>query len=180
MNGALFAAEEVPRDEVPDERYTTRSTMAWVLGTLGIAAFDLDVAACLESHKAPRYFSAADDGLARPWDAPRVWCNPPYSDLTPWVKKAWAESRRAGGPWLIAMLIPANRCEQPFWQEEIEPHRDRVASGLRSHFLPGRVQFGFPGNPEARGWKSSPPFGCVLLVWLSRLARAPSESDRSA
>lgn len=163
LNGDLFPVDG-RRAEMPDERYTTRTTLELCKRLAGVDAFDLDVAACDEAHCAPRYFTIATNGLERPWDADRVWCNPPYSDLGPWVTKAW-DAIRYSEPSLIAMLIPANRAEQPFWQEHVEPYRDAFGKLLTTHHLPGRVQFGFPGNPDATGWKSSPPFGCVLLVW---------------
>jgi len=88
-----------------------------------------------------------------------VWCNPPFSDLTPWVEKAWVS--RA----VVVMLIPANRTEQGFWQEMVEPYRDRLDGLLRTRFLRGRTQFGTPETPDGAKWNSSPPFGCVLLQW---------------
>jgi hypothetical protein len=67
------------------------------------------------------------------------------------------------------MLLPGNRTEQPFWQNEIEPVRDgRAGPGvnlkLTTHFVPSRVRFGWPGNPAGFG-AGSPPFTCVLLVF---------------
>lgn len=133
---------------------------------------------------------AMRDGLYQPWRGPRVWCNPPFDDIEVWVAKAWVESLvRHEDLEVIAMLLPSNREEQEWWQHLVEPFRDgrrerlgphavspalgsfnaRVAcdSGVRlyTHRLPGRVRFGFPGNPEARGETGSPPFGCVLLEW---------------
>lgn len=152
-------------DEAFDERYTTRETIAWCIERAGVEAFDLDVAACAESHHAPRYFTKADDGLRRAWSG-RVWCNPPYSDIAPWVSKAWASIRDSGAS-VIAMLIPATRTEQGWWQRDVEPFRDRHAAcdyaTLRAHFLPGRTSFARPGSGGVG--QSGAPFGCVLLVW---------------
>jgi phage N-6-adenine-methyltransferase len=162
MNAELFelpAAESLEQDE----RYTTRDTMDWCAKQAGVDAFDLDVAACEESHKAETFFTVAMDGLTRPWFG-RVWCNPPYSDIAPWVAKAWREMESLPGPDVIAMLIPASRTEQGWWQTDVEAWRDRHKSQLTTHFLPGRTRFGHPGNPEGVG-VGSPPFGCVLLVW---------------
>jgi phage N-6-adenine-methyltransferase len=81
--------------------------------------FTLDVAATLANAKCERYYTKADDGLVQSWQGERVWCNPPYDVLHPWVEKAWSSNAE-----LVAMLIPANRTEQPFWQNLIEPNRD--------------------------------------------------------
>ncbi len=161
MNAELF---ELPPAESleQDERYTTRETMAWCASKAGVAMWDLDVAACEESHKADVFYSVVTDGLVHPWFG-RTWCNPPYSDIAPWVAKAWREMESAPGPSVIAMLIPASRTEQSWWQTSVEAKRDR-GSSFTTHFLPGRTRFGHPGNPEGVG-VGSPPFGCVLLVW---------------
>lgn len=123
--------------------------------------FTLDVAALPHNAKLERFYTPDDDGLARSWAYERVWCNPPYSDIDSWVKKAWWEYQI--GVELIVMLLPANRCEQGWWQRGIEPYRDR-GQGLRVEFLPGRPRFikhGFDRvEPNQR-----PPFGCVLCIW---------------
>lgn len=141
-----------------DERYTTRETMAWCLERAGVDGFDLDVAACEESHHAPRWYSKVDNGLLQPWFG-RVWCNPPYSDIEPWAKRAWEQLTSCA---VIAMLVPATRTEQPWWHSHIEPRRDRDEQ-LRSFFLPGRTEFARPGSGGVA--QSGSPFGCVLLVW---------------
>lgn len=145
-----------------DERYTTRETLDWCKRTAGVDAFDMDAAACDEAHCAPKWYSIREDGLKHPWNG-RVWCNPPFSDIGPWVRKAWREQKRCE---VISMLLPATRTEQPWWQEHVEPYRDQshTTRFLKTYFLPGRTKFGFPGNREAVG-VGSPPFTCVLLVW---------------
>jgi phage N-6-adenine-methyltransferase len=122
--------------------------------------FTLDAAATAENTKVAN--SYCTDGLAESWAGERVWCNPPYSDIGPWVAKAWAEMR--GGCELVVMLLPANRTEQRWWQDLVEPHRDGTGSVLRVRFLPGRMRFDRPGwTKPAKG--DRPPFGCALLVW---------------
>lgn len=153
-----------------DSRFTLRPTLDWCKRVAKVEAFDLDVAACAEAHCAPRYYTIDDDGLRQPWNAPHVWCNPPYSDIGPWVARAW-EQMRAGACELVAMLLPATRSEQPWWQDMVEPFRDRRKRGIRltTHYLPGRQNFGIPGNPLGVG-VGSPPFPVVMLLW-SRSAR---------
>lgn len=125
------------------------------------AAFTLDVAAASHNAKAPRYFTRADDGLAQSWAGERVWCNPPYSNLFGWVSKAWSEWPTTRG---IVMLLPANRPEQKWWQELVEPRRDKPGSPLTVEFLPGRMRF--ERRDVTIGPKGDrPPFGCVLLIW---------------
>lgn len=49
--------------------------------------FTLDAAARPWNSKTPRHCT---DGLSESWAGERVWCNPPFSDVRPWVEKAWA------------------------------------------------------------------------------------------
>lgn len=146
--------------------------------------FTLDVAASRSNYLGDRYFTLEDDGLTQSWRGERVWCNPPYSAMRDWVEKAWCEVCE-GCP-LVVMLAPANRTEQRWWQESIEPYRDGAplprcpvapCTGCRyceaereryglltTMFLPRRINFGSRDNLGA--WSaSSAPFGCVLLIW---------------
>lgn len=143
-----------PRPEVDD-----RGTAPEIFGPL-MARFTVDVAASAANAKCPRFYTVADDGLSRSWAGERVWCNPPYSDIRPWVAKAWASP----GAELVVMLLPANRTEQQWWQRLVEPYRDRPGSPLRSEFLPGRPRFVAPGRGRI-GANERPPFGCCLLIW---------------
>jgi phage N-6-adenine-methyltransferase len=157
-------------DEV-DDRGTDPATFAVWQERFG---FTLDVAAAPHNAKCERYFTREDDGLAQSWAGERVWCNPPYSDLGAWVRKAWSEWEtgeqkwprriRLGAPHLIVMLLPANRVEQAWWQDHVEPFRDRPGSPLRVEFLRGRLRFDRP-NAVIGPKGDRPPFGCALLIW---------------
>lgn len=140
-----------------DDRATTPEMFAELAERFG--GFTIDVAASAANTKCERFYSIYDNGLARSWAGERVWCNPPYSDIRPWVEKAWIE---AGHAELIVMLLPANRTEQAWWQELVEPFRDR--RGLQVEFLAGRPRFIRAGATEV-GPNERPPFGCCLLVW---------------
>lgn len=158
--------------------------------------FTIDVAASHQNARLPRYFAApgmaprcmwavdgecgasgcascphggtgpvAIDGLAQSWRGERVWCNPPYSDVGPWVEKAWQEMQN--GCERVVMLLPANRCEQAWWQKHVEPYRDRARLGvtLRTEFLRGRMRFEWPADRVVPPKGDRPPFGLVLLTW---------------
>jgi phage N-6-adenine-methyltransferase len=143
-----------------DDRVDDRCTPDWVWDPLDLEfAFTLDAAASTTNAKCPRYFTIEDDGLEQSWAGERVWVNPPFSACRAWVEKAWRESEAE----TIVMLLPANRTEQGWWQENVEPYRDR-GERLSTRFVPRRISFATPGNPTAR-YRSSAPFGCVLLVW---------------
>jgi phage N-6-adenine-methyltransferase len=125
--------------------------------------FTIDVAALPHNAKLDRYFTPDEDGLAQSWAGERVWCNPPYSNIEPWVEKAWSEWMVLQPAELIVMLVPANRCEQGWWQRHVEFVRDR-GNGLRVEFLPGRPRFIKHGHERVEP-NQRPPFGCALLIW---------------
>jgi phage N-6-adenine-methyltransferase len=146
--------------DVVDDRGTDLEFIASLEARFG--AFTLDVAASVRNAKAPAFYDSGQDGLSLPWPGV-VWCNPPYSDCGAWVRKAWSEWRD-GTPSRIVMLLPANRTEQAWWQDHVEPYRDRPGSPLTVEFLRGRMRFDRPSaviGPKG----DRPPFGCVLLIW---------------
>ena len=121
--------------------------------------FTVDAAASDTNWRLPRYWTREDDALSKCWVGERVWCNPPYSNIEPWV--AHANEQMVVTP-LIVMLLPANRTEQGWWQRHVE--RQRHAGLVRVEFLPGRMRFDRPGaviGPKG----DRPPFGCCLLIW---------------
>jgi phage N-6-adenine-methyltransferase len=122
--------------------------------------FTVDVASSDDNAKCQRHFTVIDDGCSQSWSGERVYCNPPYSLIFPWIQKAWLETDAE----LVVMLLPANRTEQIWWQKGIEPYRDRVGSVLRTEFLAGRQRF-LKAGQKAIGPNERPPFGCVLCIW---------------
>lgn len=169
MSIAGFRASNHPQQtakrgaiEAVDDRGTDPAFMASIEERFG--PFTLDVAAAPHNAKAPQFYTVDDDGLFQPWTG-RVWCNPPYSDCGAWVDKAWVEFADPSAlQTVIVMLLPANRTEQAWWQDLVEPYRDRPGSPLRVEFLRGRMRFDRPGwTPGPKG--DRPPFGCCLLIW---------------
>jgi phage N-6-adenine-methyltransferase len=122
--------------------------------------FTIDVAASHANHRLMRYYTKEENGLAYSWARERVYCNPPFSAIRPWVQKAWSENEAE----IIVMLLPANRTEQGWWQDWIELERDNDGSPLRVEFLPGRQRFMKPGQLSI-GPNERPPFGICLCIW---------------
>lgn len=122
--------------------------------------FTVDVAASPENAKCKRFYTEQNSGLTASWKGERVYCNPPFSNIAPWVRKAWAEGKAE----LVVMVLPANRTEQRWWQELIEPFRDQALSPLTVEFVPGRWRFIKPGQKTV-GPNERPPFGIALCIW---------------
>ena len=77
----------------------------------------------------------------------RVFCNPPYSNISEWVKKAYYESYKPDT--LIVLLIPA-RTDTKYFQEYIY-YRSEI------RFIKGRLKFGDS--------KTSAPFPSMIVIY---------------
>lgn len=158
-----------------DRRFTTGKTIAAIMSIVGVFEFDLDPCADELSRWGKAWFTEASNGLVAPWFG-HVFVNPPWSDIGPWVVKAWAEMI-LGRPKSVTMLLPDNRQGTAWWQEHIEPNRDGgprvcmpVSISLETTYLPGRPRYGNPTDPDGHKSKS-PPFGSVVLHWSNVAAR---------
>lgn len=144
--------------ELVDDRRTPPDLLAECAALADVDGFDLDVAATIDNTKAAAFYDLDLDGLRGAWWG-RVWCNPPYSDCGAWVDKAHREAHRCEA---IVMLLPANRTEQRWWTDLVEPWR--VDGPLEVYFLAGRRRFDRPGwIKPAKG--DRPPFGLCVVVW---------------
>ena len=91
MSDVLFTIPVQGPDS--DERFTPR----WVFDALG-EIFDLDPASPVGLDTfvpAKRRYTAEDDGLSQPWEG-FVWCNPPFSNATPWADRFLASGGVCG------------------------------------------------------------------------------------
>lgn len=76
--------------------------------------FSHDVCAALETAKCPTYWTAEDDALSKDWHLESnktfsnwLWCNPPYSNIMPWVEKAAQAQRDGTGVVMLVMADPS-------------------------------------------------------------------------
>ncbi|WP_431612770.1 phage N-6-adenine-methyltransferase [Enterobacter chengduensis] len=119
--------------------------------------FQLDAAAAPHNALCRKFITAEQNTLETPWadylNVPGyVWLNPPYSDITPFVKKAAAESANQIG---TVMLVPADT-SVGWFKEAIQ-----TASEVR-FITAGRLAFINPvtGKPVSGNNK-----GSLLLIW---------------
>lgn len=122
--------------------------------------FTVDAAASCHNALLPRFWTKHTDGLLQPWEGERVWCNPPYSRIRPWVEKAAKLEAD-----IAVMLLPANRTEQAWWQDIIEPLREDGT--VHVEFLRGRMRFIAALDTQIRP-NQRPPFGVCLVIFQRR------------
>lgn len=108
--------------------------------------FTVDADALPHNAKLPRFWSPAEDGLKQSWDGERVFCNPPWSNVGPWVAKALSLSRGK-----VVLLLPSRTDRQWFHD---------LAWVAKITFLRGRLRF---KAPEGRK-QGSAREGALLAV----------------
>lgn len=119
--------------------------------------FCLDVAASETNHLLPHFFTESDNGLAQSWARPGLsgycWCNPPYSDITPWVKKA-ADQNKYGCIGTV-MLVPADMSVGWFREALLSVSEVRIITCGRLSFVRADTKQPVNGNNK----------GSMLLIW---------------
>lgn len=111
--------------------------------------FTLDPCATKKNHKCPKFYSKKQDGLTRGWQGERVFCNPPYSGVGKWVKKAHDESQ---GDCFIVMLVPARTDTKWF--------HDYIDNKTKIRFIKGRLKFS--------NSKNSAPFPSMIVIFMNK------------
>lgn len=145
----------------PENEKDYAQTPPWFMQALknwrGIVP-ELDVCAQAQTAKAPAYYCLAEglDGLALPW-ASVNWCNPPFSDVLPWIEKAMLEADRGNTTYMIFPDNPeTGYCRASFL----------MASEI--HHMPFRMKYFRPDGSEFRDRKgaiASPKFATRLVIF---------------
>lgn len=90
--------------------------------------FDIDLAADSENTKCEKYFTKEDNAIFQDWGEFN-WCNPPYSNIEPFVEKAIIEANRGNH---TCMLLPS-RTSNPYWS--------KIFKNAHVLFIGGRLSF---------------------------------------
>jgi len=131
--------------------------------------FTLDPCCTRENNKCEKYYTIEQDGLSKSWEGETVFVNPPYGDISKWIKKAYEESTYNEAT--VVMLIPS-RTDTKYWH-------DYVMTGASViYFVKGRLKFknkviaDYTGKTDL----SPAPFPSVVIVFTSskfRWSRSP-------
>ena len=108
--------------------------------------FDRDPCATPENAKCGQYYTKEDDGLRWSYRKESVFINPPYSQISKWVEKAYNESRDAK---IIVMLLPARTDTRWFHKY--------IYNKAKIRFIKGRLKFGDS--------KNSAPFPSMIVIF---------------
>lgn len=139
------------QERIPDsDSYGTPIELFNAIQKFYNVEFDCDVAASDENHLCEKYYTKENSGLdpKNKWGKYN-WCNPPYSDIMPWVERAYAESREYRDTY---MLLPADISTA--W------YKFCYENASRMHGINKRIKF--------NGAKHSAKFASVIVHFFSR------------
>jgi phage N-6-adenine-methyltransferase len=132
------------------EHHDSWQTPDWLCTALD-HEFDFTLHACpLDPDWSPERVAQglSVDSLTEDWSGPRVFCNPPYSDILPWVKKGLERKAQ-----VVVFVLPANTATE--WFHLLRDH------GARFRFFRKRIKFWKNGDKDA---KQNPTNGTVVAI----------------
>lgn len=109
--------------------------------------FTLDATAEPETALCDHYFTMDDDALTQDWSNQTVYCNPPYSQLKDFAKKAQEEANKGA---TVVMLVPARTDTKAF--------HDHLSHG-EVRLIKGRLKFLQDGEEQ-----DAAPFPSMVCV----------------
>lgn len=112
--------------------------------------FTLDPCCTPLTAKCDKYYTREDDGLSKSWKDEIVFVNPPYGDISKWVKKSYEESKHNNAT--VVMLIPS-RTDTRYWH-------DYVMEASAIYFIKGRLKF---ENGDDK--QNAAPFPSAVVVF---------------
>ena len=116
----------------------------------------MDICASENNHKHSKYLTEEDDALTtdrivEECKGEYVWCNPPYSNVTPWVELAIRNQEQGVGTIMLVKNDPSTK-----WMERAFDTADVI-----EFIVGGRVQFIPPEGVKM----SSNNFSSVVIVY---------------
>lgn len=146
-----------------DKRQTPREVVARIISLINMPIVH-DVCAEPNTTKCSSYWTEKDDALSKDWREPLIgaslikalWMNCPYSDISPWVKKAWEASREGV---IVVGCLPDDR-SVGWYRQYVEDKApiiyvpDRRISFEDANGVPQR------GNPKPSIFPVWMPFYC--------------------
>src|SRR5262245_37563148 len=130
-------------------------TPDYVLGPIKALLGGIGLDPCTESDNptgADKFYSLPADGCSPPWDAPSVFCNPPYGEARArWVDRCIVEGRKRK----VLLLIPSATDTQTFQRA--------LAHAQGAIFVRGRLRFGILRENGSPGTQQAASHGSAIL-----------------
>ncbi len=90
----------------------------------------LDVCATDSNSKFSEYYTMNNDALTKEWDED-FFMNPPYSEITQWMKKAYEQHRKYN---VNALILVFAKTSVKWWHKYVEDKAE-------THFIEKRIRF---------------------------------------
>ena len=113
--------------------------------------FDCDVAASHENHLCKNYITQKMDAMITPWGWSN-FCNPPYSSIKPWIRRAYKQGRYRRK---TVLVVPADTSVKWFSLALATANEIRFITN-------GRVSFLYPGDGRK---VTGNPKGSMLIIY---------------
>ena len=134
-------ANRVPKSKAQWAALTSQESVEWYtpskyieLARQVLGEIDLDPASNQLAQtwvKAKTFYTAADDGLSKPWYG-RMWLNPPYSKVGKWIDKTIAEHDSDAITEAILLVKPADGAS---WYKKLNNRFPRCGVDHRIKFI---------------------------------------------
>lgn len=130
--------------------------------------FTLDAACTSENCKCPKgfYHDKGQDALDMNWGGERVFCNPPFSRKSEFIKKAYMEVLLHNCP-VVVMVLPLNCMDSVAFQDLVYKYFD-------FEILRGRISFIDPTTKKPMKGNNS---GTVIVYFKKRIHK-PQETTK--
>lgn len=159
-----------------DQSYQTPiSLLEAIKVNVQIKGFDIDLAASPENTVCSKYFTEEDNALMQNWKVGDGWnyCNPPFSDIEPWVAKAYYEAMTNGAQTIV--LVPAS-VGSNWWAKFV--HEKAMV-----YFMNGRITFvgakdPYPKDTALLFYSPNSPYSHAdcYNIWTFKQPRTPYRS----
>lgn len=137
-----------------DSRFTPEPFLESIVEAFGEIALD-PCSHTLAPIKAKRKIILPEDGLEADWTTDGlVWINPPFSNLSPWLKKA-NDAWKNGSVRKMIFLLPASRLD-------LRSYFDEASRAGVTLILRERLRFESVEHPDG---KHRAPFALSLVCW---------------
>ncbi|MEY0288093.1 phage N-6-adenine-methyltransferase [Providencia rettgeri] len=146
---AVYSSNTAPEDK------DCYQTPRWLFEATTVEfGFWLDVAASKQNALCADFFTQQQDALKQDWFSKgAIWCNPPYSNIKPWVEKAAEQCLEQNQP--IVMLVPEDKSTSWFSLALKSVDEIRVV-------IDGRINFVDPSTGKEKRGNSK---GSMFLIW---------------
>ena len=150
----------------PSDYWSTPDPVfAWCEEKFG--PFELDVCATVTNAKCPVFFTENEDGLKMTWSTYQTaFCNPPYSNPSPWVEKASEEAKRGC---TVVCLLPGDTSTRWYHKFIYDFEKLEYRTGVQVIPWPKRIRFvppvGLLGKDSRPVKASSARFPNLIVVF---------------